>query len=189
VLPDTHTAQKKFFLLIYQTGDFWAHSIISLEFVPYGGFTMTQKIIVLLSVLALLAGCASREMTTTVYMPTATAVRMPSRVVTLSNNTPLAVTVTPPLVGTAPAGFQVTLKGDEFVNLRSGPGAVYPVVGRAANGAILTAVARSEHGEWLLLVSSDLPDGQAWVYAAYTDYDPAVHPLPAATPVLPAPQP
>jgi hypothetical protein len=73
------------------------------------------------------------------------------------------------------------LKGDGFVNLRSGPGSLYPIVGRAANGTTFVVLARSEHGEWLLLAFPDTPDGKAWVYAAYTDYNPSLHPMPAVT--------
>jgi len=73
------------------------------------------------------------------------------------------------------------LKGDGFVNLRSGPGAIYPIVGRVQSGTSLVVLARSEHGEWLLLEYPDTPGGQAWVYAAYTDYQPSLHPLPVAT--------
>ena len=149
---------------------------------------MTHKTILLLSLLVLLAGCAAPEIVRAPQITqaaTSTLPAMPSRVVTLSNATPLPVTPSSSPAVTAPAGVAVTLKGDGAVNLRSGPGATYAVIARAATGTRFTAVARSEHGEWLLLASPDLPGGQAWIYAAYTDYDPADHPLPAATAVQP----
>ncbi len=63
----------------------------------------------------------------------------------------------------------MTVKGDDLVNLRSGPSPLNPVVGRAATGTTFVVLARSEHGEWLLLAYPDTPGGKAWVYTAYTD--------------------
>ncbi len=117
--------------------------------------------------------------------PTATLPIVPSRVVTLSNDTPFPGTPTPSLKVNSPAGPKLTLKGDGFVNLRSGPGALYPIVGRVATGTSFVVLARSEHDEWLLLAYPDTPGGKAWVYAAYTDYNPSLHPLPVATAVPP----
>lgn len=116
---------------------------------------------------------------------TATPPLVPSHVVTLSNNPSLPRTSTPSLVVNEPAGPIVTVKGDDFVNLRSGPSPLNPVVGRAATGTTFVVLARSEHGEWLLLAYPDTPGGKAWVYTAYTDYNPSLHPLPVAI----APQP
>jgi hypothetical protein len=144
--------------------------------------------------LLVLAGCTSPRLIpapvqTAVKEPTA-AIQTPlSRVATLSPGTPPPVVPSATLLRNNGTGLQVTLNGDGFVNLRTGPASLYPVVGRAANGSRMAAVARSEHSEWLLLASPDLPGGQAWVYAAYTDYNPDQHPLPIATPMGRPPQP
>ncbi len=136
---------------------------------------------VLLLVLILLTSCQNTlVLEPSPQPPTATLPIVPSRVVTLSNDTPLPRMPTPSLEVTMPAGPKVTLKGDVSVNLRGGPGSLYPIVGRVATGTTFVALARSEHGEWLLLAVPDTPGGKAWIYAAYTDYNPSLHPLPVA---------
>jgi uncharacterized protein YraI len=91
---------------------------------------------------------------------------------------------------TLPGGaVLVTVSGEQSVNLRGGPGALYPIVTRVANGSKWPAVARSEMGEWLLLESEALPGGQGWIFVGLTDYNPDLQPLPVATPAQTPPAP
>ncbi len=74
--------------------------------------------------------------------------------------------------------IQLTVvNAEEFVNLRSGPGSLYEIVSRVETGKTLDCIAISEHGEWLLLRRPDDPNQVAWIYAKYTNYDPALHKL------------
>ena len=151
---------------------------------------MAHKTKFFLLLVFLLVGCSSptainQTQQPSTQPPTVTPPLVPSRIVTLSNNTLLPRTPTPSLVVIEPAGPKVTLKGDGVVNLRGGPGTLYSIVGRVTTGTTFVALSRSEHGEWLLLAYPDTPGGKAWVYAAYTDYNPSLHLLPVAI----APQP
>ena len=148
---------------------------------------MKRTIFTTLFILLVLTGCAS---STVAPMPTLAPVATreipdasaPTRVVTLVKNTPTPVPVTPTAKITAPAGaVLLTVSGDGFVNARSGPGALYDIVGRVASGAQMPAIAQSPEGEWILITSPEFEGGQGWVYIHLTDFDPAQHPLPVAT--------
>lgn len=149
---------------------------------------MKRKIFATLFFLLVLAGCATptvapmptlAPMATSEFTPTSA----PTRVVTLSRNTPTSAPVTPTAEITAPAGaVLLTVSGDGFVNVRGGPGALYDIVGRVASGTQMPAIAQSPGGDWILITSPDFEGGQGWVYIHLTDFDPAQHPLPVATP-------
>lgn len=151
--------------------------------------------ILCLFLLFILASCsAPRVITPTpppvVLPPTPTPLVASTRVVTLARATPTPATPTPTAVVTLPGGaVLVTISGEQSVNLRGGPGSVYPIVTRVANGSKWPAVARSEMGEWLLLESEAFPGGQGWIFVGLTDYNPDLQPLPAATAVQPSPTP
>lgn len=55
--------------------------------------------------------------------------------------------------------------GNGLVNLRSGPGTDYPVVGQVAEGEQVDAMGKSSDGNWLMVESSGTPGGVAWVSA------------------------
>ena len=55
--------------------------------------------------------------------------------------------------------------GNGLVNLRSGPGTDYPVVGQVAEGEQIAAMGKSTDGSWLMVESSQAPGGVAWVSA------------------------
>jgi Tol biopolymer transport system component/LysM repeat protein len=55
--------------------------------------------------------------------------------------------------------------GNGTVNLRSGPGTDYPVVGQVAEGEQVAAMGKSTDGNWLMVESSQVPGGVAWVSA------------------------
>lgn len=139
----------------------------------------------------ILAGCAAptptlvpKQLPPTEPPPMATFTTIPTRVVTLAKATLVPATPTPTIAVTLPDGaVLVTLGGEQSVNLRAGPGTLYPIVLRVTSGTSWPAVARSEMGEWLLLASPEIPGGQAWVYVGITNYSPDAFPLPAATAV------
>ncbi len=55
------------------------------------------------------------------------------------------------------------------VNIRSGPGANYPIVGVAREGAEGEIVGKSEDGQWWVANVPFAPDGQGWVASAYVE--------------------
>lgn len=75
----------------------------------------------------------------------------------------------------------------DYINLRSGPGFDYPVLGVAAPGATGEVTGKSQDGAWWQVkvpVSNDLPEGRVWVSAAWvttknTDSVPVVEAPPA----------
>ena len=149
---------------------------------------MLHKISAILFLSLVLTGCAAPTVATVPTLapfPTSvsTATSVPTLVVTLSRNTPVPVTRTPTPNVTLPAGaVLVTVSGDGFVNARSGPGALYEIVGRFASGSQMAAIAQSPAGDWILLSSAELEGGQGWVFIHLTDLDPAGISLPIATP-------
>jgi len=88
------------------------------------------------------------------------------------------VTLPPPATG-AP-----TATATDYVNLRTGPGTNYPVLGVAAPGATSTILGKSQDGQWwVVTVPTTLTaTGQAWVSASYVIVSNA-----ANVPVIPAP--
>ncbi len=81
-------------------------------------------------------------------------------------------------VVTAPAG----------VNVRSGPGTNYPIIGLAAEGITGEIIGVSEDGLWWVASAPTLPEGQGWVAAANveaanTDNVPVVPAPPVPEPV------
>jgi heat shock protein HslJ len=84
--------------------------------------------------------------------------------------------------------------GSPGVNVRSGPGTDYPIIGFANFGATGQVVGRSEDGQWWATPVSTAPTGLGWLSAAYVvvtggEYVPVIAappPPPTATPVPPA---
>ncbi|MCB0038386.1 MAG: META domain-containing protein, partial [Caldilinea sp.] len=68
------------------------------------------------------------------------------------------------------------------VNIRTGPGTMYPIVGIAPLDTEGEIVGRSADGQWWVASVPSAPNGQGWVAAAYVDASNA-----DAVPVLPAP--
>lgn len=95
--------------------------------------------------------------------------------------TPTATSVVAPSA-TAPAAVAVLITG-AAVNLRSGPGTAYPVVGQASAGQRYPALARSAAGDWWQIDANGLP---AWVSASLAAIEGDAAALPAPTPVEPA---
>lgn len=64
------------------------------------------------------------------------------------------------------------------LNIRSGPGSEYRIIGKASGGEGLEVAARSEDGAWVAIVREDLPAGAGWVSAALVTVDGGVNELP-----------
>ena len=56
---------------------------------------------------------------------------------------------------------------EDQINVRSGPDVFYPKVGVLINREEVPALARTEGGTWVKIVYPGVPEGVAWVYAAY----------------------
>lgn len=93
---------------------------------------------------------------------------------------PAATVAAPPAradVAPGQAAAQVNAEGVRL-NVRSGPGASYRVVGKAADGETLAAVGRNDTGNWVRVARADLPGGEGWVAAAYVVLDQPIDLLP-----------
>ena len=66
------------------------------------------------------------------------------------------------------------------LNIRSGPGSDYRIIGKAASGETLAIAARSEDGAWLVIVRDDLPQGAGWVSASLVRLDGEASNLPVS---------
>ncbi len=77
-----------------------------------------------------------------------------------------------------------TVSGANVLNIRSGPGTNFPVIGAARNGDSGTIVGRSQDGRWWVVDAPSLRGGVGWVsadFVAATDAD--------DVPVVPSPPP
>lgn len=95
--------------------------------------------------------------------------------------TPLPTDTPSPSPTPAPAA---SVTGDN-INLRSGPGTVYPVVGKAAKGESLPVVARNQDGSWLEVETKDGKHG--WVSAKLVTLNVPAESVPIAKSIPPAP--
>lgn len=66
----------------------------------------------------------------------------------------------------APTG---TVNAPNGINLRSGPGTNFPVLGTAPQGDSGTLKGVSEDGQWYVVEAPSFPDGQVWVAAEFVD--------------------
>jgi heat shock protein HslJ len=77
-----------------------------------------------------------------------------------------------------------TVSGANVLNIRSGPGTNFPVIGAARNGDSGTIVGRSEDGRWWVVDAPSLPGGKGWVSADFVNATDAED-----VPVVPSPPP
>lgn len=98
----------------------------------------------------------------------------------------------PTVTGTPTGPIAIVISDPEDqINVRSGPDVFYPKVGVLINRQEVPALAKTEGGLWVMIVYPGVPEGVAWVYAAYirvTDELPIVPkpptPTPATTPTI-----
>ncbi len=90
----------------------------------------------------------------------------------------VAPTIAPP--PTAISSPQASLKaGNEFVNVRAGPGLSFDKVGELKPGQRAPVRGKSADGAWWQISLPDTPDSAGWVFAEYLDLsgDPASLPI------------
>ena len=98
----------------------------------------------------------------------------------------------PTVTGTATGPIAIVYSDPEDqINVRSGPDVFYPKVGVLINRQVVPALAKTEGDLWVKIVYPGVPEGVAWVYAAYvrvTGELPIVPkpptPTPATTPTI-----
>ena len=70
------------------------------------------------------------------------------------------------------------------LNIRSGAGSDYRIIGKAAGGEELAVAGRSDDNNWLLVLREDLPSGAGWVSAGLVRLDGDIADLPVSAEVL-----
>lgn len=103
-------------------------------------------------------------------------------------------TVAIPTVTGTPQGPSIRVNADqEQINVRSGPGTEYPIVGVLVAGQIVPAYGRSAAGLWIQIGYPGIPEGVAWVYSPLVTVlrgselpiiEPPPTPTPQVTPTL-----
>src|ERR1035437_3874239 len=82
-----------------------------------------------------------------------------------SNMPQQAATLIATVTGT-PVGITITVKNDnDQINVRSGPGTAYGIVGVVLAGQTVPAKGRSPGGDWILIDYPGVEGGHGWVYA------------------------
>jgi uncharacterized protein YraI len=94
--------------------------------------------------------------------------------------TPEASPPADPVVTPAGSVTGTVTTEDMRLNVRSGPGVSYTVIGKAAPGEALAVTAASRDGLWLRVARGDLPGGSGWVAAEYLALQGDVGQLPVA---------
>lgn len=93
-----------------------------------------------------------------------------------------------------------TVSGTNVLNIRSGPGTNFPIIGAARQGDTGTIVGRSQDGRWWVVDAPSLPGGRGWVSADFViarnvenvpviAAPPTPAPTPTRVPPTPAPTP
>lgn len=99
-------------------------------------------------------------------------------------------TVAIPTVTGTPPGPAIRVNADQAqVNVRSGPGTEYTIVGVLVAGQIVPAYGKSAAGLWIQVGYSGIPEGVAWVYSPLVTVLrgadlPIVEPPPTPTPLV-----
>jgi len=76
----------------------------------------------------------------------------------------------------------VTVSGARL-NIRSGPGTRYGIIGKASRNEEVTVLARNEAADWVQIALPDSEDGFGWVAATYLRLSSAIADLPVSTAV------
>ncbi|MBX3013308.1 MAG: SH3 domain-containing protein [Caldilineaceae bacterium] len=101
---------------------------------------------------------------------------LPNPEATPSDETALPTTSLATSATATLAGSVVTSGAN--LNVRSGAGTDYPLVGKVANGATVTIVGRSELGDWLAIQLGSDPTELGWVATSYVQLDQELTGLP-----------
>lgn len=121
------------------------------------------------------------ETATPTFTPTATSTATATTMPTATPTTTATATTTP----TATPQPQAIVTGDK-INLRSGPGTVYPVVSQASKGTALNVLARNNDASWFKVEASVQ---EAWVSASLVRLSVESAAIPVAASIPPTPIP
>lgn len=125
----------------------------------------------------------SRPVTVTTAL-SATAEITPTAVVTAMNRATAGDTERGDGTEAAATGVTatVTVSGARL-NIRSGPGTRYGIIGKASRNEEVTVLARNEAADWVQIALPDSEDGFGWVAATYLRLSSAIADLPVSTAV------
>ncbi|GEM_PF-736258 len=119
------------------------------------------------------------------------ATSTPRPIQTVNADDPTEMINTPQATPTAPIEPVITMPQavvrSETVNLRSGPGTAYDIVGTASPGTRLTIMARTGSGATLWYVVQHPQGGTAWVYGSVVVVEPPNVDIPTASTIPPPP--
>lgn len=93
----------------------------------------------------------------------------PEQITTMPPNETIVDTL--PSITPAPKVMVDFIKSEEFVNLRSGPGTLYPVIAQHPTNQPMGAIGISSSAEWVLLAYPGSETQQAWVYSPLVSLD------------------
>lgn len=149
--------------------------------------TRTEDVAPVLTEAALMAALADAKATANAARATleAAATATPKASPTPYPTPTQAPTATPPPTATPRADIIARVAGD-LLNVRGGPGTIYPKQAELRQGDRLTILERDTDGKWLHV---RMPDGkEGWVAAELTDIGSAVAGVPVALSVPPTPR-
>ncbi|MFO7632115.1 MAG: SH3 domain-containing protein, partial [Caldilinea sp.] len=129
---------------------------------------------------------ASDDVTTEPITITAASPPLPASPAPATQVEEAASTAPSTISGTLPdlvMGGTANVSGARL-NIRSGPGSEYRIIGKAGSGEALGVAARSEDSAWLTIVRDDLPVGAGWVAADLVRLDGEVNELPLSDEVF-----
>ncbi len=151
----TTDADGRFFLAFVTPLDFFWQNVVDTQIVAYS-----------------LNSGQSASVPFELLSNAAVATLTPTRVMTPTTATPT------PTRPSSSAGYGVATVTSRGLNMRTGPGTVYPVVRSLVQGTPITVLGQDASGLWLY---GQLADGVlGWVARAYTNYS-------GAPPIVPAP--
>lgn len=158
----------------------------------------------------LLAGCGNEPQVVATHESEAPSTQVQADTPILPTFTPVPPTSTPIPPSTTPSSVPPTLTptlpsptstptkpptptpipeasvATESLNLRGGPGTIYPIVGRVSGGDTLFVLARNKDGSWLEV---ETPDGEhAWVSADFMEMSMQPDSIPVAVEIPPTPE-
>lgn len=136
------------------------------------------------TVTATTAGNTPTEVTATTVVTAPTGA--PATVA--ASDTAPVTTTSPPAADATGVTATVIVNGARL-NIRSGPGTRYGIVGKASRNETVTVLARNEAADWVQIALPDTADGFGWVAATYLRLSGAITELPVSDAVSAAPVP
>ena len=111
------------------------------------------------------------------------ATALPATAAPAAAATPSEPALSPPVISAGEVAATVTVT-DARLNMRSGPGTVYAIIGKAQSGQVFVATGRNNAGTWVLLQASDSSQGAGWVAVQYVSLSQPVMTLPVSNRII-----